>query len=402
MKDTKFPVMLNRRNVFHLTSAAVTAAAASALVANKAEAKEVEDVVKRLAPRGHDGIYARQPSLDFESKGDFYSAVYQWRGQELERAAEVRALELCAAAQVDPKKPMTWAEAVAIVEKDPLIAMTCRMRSSHQKLKYQMVQLYYHQHADQFLTEMEKADKLGPGKLELSPKMVIPEYTAHEIHSMPGGYVGDAFAGHMYDCGTNWGAYVDRNYQDGAHMGMAANTAVPADRKVRRILDIGTGIGQLATSMKRRFPEAEVWGIDIGGPMVRYAHLKAADNGIDVNFAQRLAEDTKFPNGYFDIVTSNLFFHEVNYTGALDIIKETARILRPGGVFAPTDDNAAPVDVKGKYTLWYNYRWNHEDWYADWHSVDFPKEMQKAGFKVTAKTGRSGTAGGAGYTAIKI
>jgi ubiquinone/menaquinone biosynthesis C-methylase UbiE len=217
--------------------------------------------------------------------------------------------------------------------------------------------------------------------------MAIPEYTAHEIHSMPGGYVGDAFAGHMYDCGTNWGAYVDRNYQDGAHLLMAANAAVPADGKVRRILDIGTSIGQFASSMKRRFPEAEVWGVDIGGPMVRYAHMKAADNGIAVNFAQRLAEDTKFPDNYFDIVVSNLLFHEVSYTGAQAIIKEVARVLRPGGVFSPTDDNTPPPTVKAKYTLWYNYRWNHEDWYADWHSVDFAGEMKKNGIKVTAKKG---------------
>jgi len=256
-------MLLNRRNVFHLTSAAVTAAATSALVANKAEAKEVGDVVKRLAPRGHDGIYARQPSLDFESKGDFYSGVYLWRGKDLERAADQRAMEILASAHVDPKKQMSWAEAVALLEKDPLIAMTCRMRSSHQKLKYEMVQLYYHQHADQFLTEMEKADKLGPGKLELNPKMTIPEYTAHEIHSMPGGYVGDAFAGHMYDCGTNWGAYVDRNYQDGAHLGMAANTAVPADRKVKRILDIGTGNGAWAIGIADDFPKATIIGNDL-------------------------------------------------------------------------------------------------------------------------------------------
>jgi len=389
MKDTLFPAM-NRRGVFHFTSTAVAAAAAAtgAFSASSAEAAaEAADVVKRLAKRGHDGIYARQPSLDLESKGDFYAGVYVWRGQALERVAEQRALDLCAAQGVDPKKQMTWGEAVSIIEKDPLIAMTCRMRSSHQKLKYKMVQDYYHQHADEYLSEMEKADKQGPGTLELNPKMFIPEYTAHEIHSMPGGYVGDAFAGHMYDCGTNWGAYVDRNFQDGAHIAMASAAAAPADGKVKRILDIGTSIGQFASSMKRRYPEAEVWGVDIGGPMVRYAHMKAADNGIDVHFAQRLAEDTKFPNNYFDIVVSNLLFHEVSYTGAQGIIKEAARVLRPGGVFSPTDDNIPPPTVKGKYTLWYNYRWNHEDWYADWHSVEFANEMKKNGLKVTDTTG---------------
>ncbi|MDX2144995.1 MAG: class I SAM-dependent methyltransferase [Rhodospirillaceae bacterium] len=377
MTDSRFLAM-NRREMFITTAAA--AASATAVTLQSAEAKEA---VRTMAVRGHDGIYARMPTLALESKGDFYAGQYVWRAAQLERAAEARALEILKAKGIDPKADMSWGEAVALLESDPLIAMTCRARTTQQKLKYAMLQKAYHDRADEFLSEMERADKMGPGSLELNPRMDLPEYTTHEIHSMPGGYVGDPFAGHMYNAGTDWGAYVDTNAQDGSHMAMAAAAQIPADGKVRRILDIGTSIGQLATSMKRRFPDAEVWGIDVGGPMVRYAHMKAADMGVAVNFAQRLAEDTKFPTGHFDIVVSNLVFHEVSEQGAKDIIKEIARVLRPGGVFSPTDTNTPPATVKAKYTLWYNYRWNHEDWYADWHSVDFAGEMRKSGLKVT-------------------
>ncbi|MDX2224389.1 MAG: class I SAM-dependent methyltransferase [Rhodospirillaceae bacterium] len=385
MTDSLFP-SLRRRDLF--ATAAAAAASATAATINTAEAKEtVKESVRTMAVRGHDGIYARMPTLAMETKGDFYAGLYRWRLADMEAAAEDRAEEILKAKGVDPKAQMTWGEAVALLEADPLIAMTCRARHSHQKLKYQLLQLEYHKRADAFLAEMERADKMGPGTLELNPKMALPEYTTREIHSMPGGYVGDAFAGHMYHAGTDWGAYVDTNTQDGQHMQMAAGAVVPADGKVRRILDLGTSIGQLATSMKRRFPEAEVWGLDVGGPMVRYAHMKAADMGVDVNFAQRLCEDSGFPDGHFDMITSNLLFHEVNEQGAKDIIKEIARVLRPGGVYSSTDTNDTPPTVKGKYTLWYNYRWNHEDWYADWHNVDFAKEMTGVGLKVTRRTG---------------
>ncbi len=170
-------------------------------------------------------------------------------------------------------------------------------------------------------------------------------------------------------------------------MTMARNAQVPEDGKVMRILDLGTSIGQFATSMKRRFPKAEVWGVDIGAPMVRYAHMKALDLGVEVNFAQRLAEDTKFPDEHFDIVTSNLLFHEVTEQASRDIIKEAARVLRPGGTFSATDQNDAPKTAHNKFTIWYNYRWNHEDWYLDWHQVDFPGEMRKASLKVTDNAG---------------
>ena len=212
--------------------------------------------------------------------------------------------------------------------------------------------------------------------------MHLPKYTTHEIHSMPGGYVGDPFAGHMYHAGTDLGAYVDTNFQDGVHMRMAAAAVAPEDGKVRRILDQGTSIGQFATSMKRRFPDAEVWGIDVGGPMVRYAHMKAVDMGVQVHFAQRLCEETGFPDNHFDIVTSNLLFHEVTKAAAGDIIRESYRVLRPGGVFSPTDANDPHQTAHAKFTWWYNYRWNHEDWFLDWMQVDFTGEMERAGFKV--------------------
>ena len=146
MANILFPV--NRREIMQFATAGVAAVAGSALAANRAEAA---DVVKRLAPRGHDGIYARQPMLEIESKGDFYAGFSVWRGQELEEAAEKRAMDICKAKGIDPSKNMSWGEAVALISEDPLISMTCRARSSHQKLKYDMVQLWYHNHADQFI-----------------------------------------------------------------------------------------------------------------------------------------------------------------------------------------------------------------------------------------------------------
>jgi 2-polyprenyl-3-methyl-5-hydroxy-6-metoxy-1,4-benzoquinol methylase len=394
--------MMNRRGLF--TTAA--AAASTAFLDNQAHAKDMDDLLEYAAKdtprtmdmRGRIRNYVRFPNMAMETKGDFYAGVYAWRLYELEKKAAARAVEILNAKGIEDDPEMSWEEAVSLLEGDSVIAMTGRMRHTHQKLKYQMLQQEYYKMADPFLEEMERADAMYSDRLELNLDMHIPEYTAHEIHSMPGGYVGDEFAGHMYHAGTDLGAYVDVNYHDRVHMTMARNAIIPEDGKVRRILDIGTSIGQFATSMKRRFPDAEVWGIDIGAPMVRYAHMKALDMGQEVNFAQRLAEDTGFPDGHFDIVTSNLLFHEVNTQASKDIIKEVGRVLRTGGTFSATDQNNPMVTAHNKFTLWYNYRWNHEDWYLDWHDVDFPGEMRKSGLKVTKNKG-NGLA--SNYIAIK-
>ena len=137
-----------------------------------------------------------------------------------------------------------------------------------------------------------------PGTLELNPDMHIPTYTKHEIHQQPGGYVGSPFAGPVYHYGTNafYRARNIENRQDENHTGLGNQMATPADGRVRRILDMGCGIGQLTIAVKERFPEGEVWGVDVAAPMIRYGHMRAVDLNVDVNFAQRLAEETKFPD----------------------------------------------------------------------------------------------------------
>jgi len=228
---------------------------------------------------------------------------------------------------------------------------------------------------------MEANDKVGPGTLELNPTMFIPQYTKHEIHTQLGGYVGDPLAGYIYLYDTlilNDGG----NEQDVGFLNMANSAPIPADGKVRRILDQGTGVGQLATSFKKRFPEAEVWGIDIGGPMVRYAHMRANDIGSGTNFAQRLVEDNKFPDNYFDIISSSAFHHEVTAESSKKIFKEVHRTLRPGGVFAPMDNfNGPQKGAFGMFREYLNYRWNHEDWQMEWVTLDSIKETQVAGLK---------------------
>ena len=148
---------------------------------------------------------------------------------------------------------------------------------------------------------------------------------------------------------------------------------MPSDGKVARVLDLGTGIGQVATAMKERFPNAEVHGIDVAPPMLRYAHMRAADIGIDVNFSQQLAEHLRYPDGHFDVVVSYILFHEVTARTTPKIFAEAARVLRPGGVFYVIDFNHVVQPSPGHlYMSWLDHRWNTaEPWRVQWASVDY-------------------------------
>jgi SAM-dependent methyltransferase len=265
--------------------------------------------------------------------------------------------------------------------------MSGRLWISNQQITWKAIADRFHANADMYLAEMESYDNIGPGTLELNPDLVIPEFAKYEIHIQPGGYVGDPFAGHIYHLGTNsfyHGAFPGGNDQDQIHAMAANNLPVPEDGKVKRILDLGCGIGQHTVALKERFPDAEVWGLDVSGPMIRYGHMKAVDLGVDVNFVQRLAEDTKFPDNYFDIVASYIIHHELPAEITKAVFREAYRIARPGGYYYPIDFRSARQAPKrsayGIYRTWWDHRWNNERWSMEFRSVAFEEEMENVGF----------------------
>jgi ubiquinone/menaquinone biosynthesis C-methylase UbiE len=117
--------------------------------------------------------------------------------------------------------------------------------------------------------------------------------------------------------------------------------------------------------------------------MLRYAHLRAVERKLDVNFAQRLAEDSRFPDNHFDLVTSYIMFHEVSPEATRAIVKEAYRITRPGGVFYPIDfrlTNAPRRTAYGLYRLWWDHRWNNEVWALQYRQSGLPNLIRAAGF----------------------
>jgi ubiquinone/menaquinone biosynthesis C-methylase UbiE len=97
--------------------------------------------------------------------------------------------------------------------------------------------------------------------------------------------------------------------------------AVPAPP--RRVLDLGTGTGDAALAIARRWPEAEVLGLDLSKRMVAEARRKtppelAGRVGFDVADARRLP----VPDASFDLVALN---------NMIPFFDELARVIAPGG-----------------------------------------------------------------------
>ena len=174
-------------------------------------------------------------------------------------------------------------------------------------------------------------------------RLRIPRYNASiDIHCQPGGYhteitdKDDVYAGALYDLGAfNYalGGQGPLNDEMGASLAAFVNRTYP-DLSPERILDMGCGVGHHTLPFVDAYPAAEVHGCDLGAPMVRYAHARAEALGKPVHYSQQNAEVTDFEDESFDLITSSVLLHETSAKALRNIIAESHRLLRPGGVMA--------------------------------------------------------------------
>jgi ubiquinone/menaquinone biosynthesis C-methylase UbiE len=102
----------------------------------------------------------------------------------------------------------------------------------------------------------------------------------------------------------------------------------------RRVLDLGTGTGAAALAAARRFPEAEVVGIDLADSMIAEARRKTDRVRFEVGDAAALP----FEDGAFDLVT---------HANMIPFFDELARVVAPGGyvVFGFSGGSETPIYV---------------------------------------------------------
>jgi len=238
----------------------------------------------------------------------------------------------------------------------PAAQFAKRMMRSTQLMMWRGVQLTYRRISDDLEARLATAET-EPG-LHIDPDFVYPDYiAAQDIHLQPGNYQDDALAGYVFHYGSKI-FFTGGNDDDRLHNVMAE--WCPIEGAPERIVDLGCGIGQTTTALKQRFPNAEVYGIDVAAPMLRYAHARARDLDIPVHFSQEDAARTQFASGSVDAVLAMILFHEVPADHAEAVVREIARILKPGGSVTIIDFPGIPEsELSGRHCMrlfdaWYN------------------------------------------------
>ena len=286
--------------------------------------------------------------------------------------------------------PEEFAQLAPEVGRNPKVQSWKRVMRSQQQLAWQKLQDSYAANRDYWEGKLTDAEQSNPGRLHYDPEFVAPESACQDIHLQPGGYCGDQLAGYVFYHGTRV-FYQGDNDQDEIHVSCVNAMRPPADGRAQRILDLGCSIGQCTTELKERYPDAEVHGLDVALPMVRYAHMRATEMNVDVHFHQGLAEDLSFSSESFDVVFAYILFHEVPQHTFEPIVREAFRVLRPGGTFTVIDaPNATRLPAPNRMWAAFDAQYNCEPFAPAFGAADFTSLLAKAGFE-DVEQGSSGS-----------
>jgi SAM-dependent methyltransferase len=127
--------------------------------------------------------------------------------------------------------------------------------------------------------------------------------------------------------------------RDPAHLAAYEQALEQVEPPPRRALDVGTGTGDGAFAVARRFPHAEVIGIDISEAMIAEAQRKTPQDLAErVRFQLADASALPFEAGAFELVA---------LANMIPFFDELARILAPGGfvVFGFSGGSETPIFV---------------------------------------------------------
>ena len=120
-----------------------------------------------------------------------------------------------------------------------------------------------------------------------------------------------------------------------------------------RVLDLGCGTGDLTLAAAKRLRgRGEAIGLDFSQNMLALAQKRAENQGLDIRFERRSAEEIPFEPKPYDAVVSGFVLRNI-YENIDPILRGVYDSLRHGGAISFLDFTEPPGKTRKKFWQWY-------------------------------------------------
>ncbi|KAG5579136.1 hypothetical protein H5410_049763 [Solanum commersonii] len=156
-----------------------------------------------------------------------------------------------------------------------------------------------------------------------------------------------------------------------------------ADFSIRDILDIGCSVGVSTGYLADRFPSAKVTGLDLSPyflSVAQYKEKKRNQRKNPISWIHANGENTGLPSESFDLVSIPYVFHECPERAIRNIVKESFRLLRPGGTIAITDNSPKSKILQELPPVLFTLMKSTEPFLDEYYLTDLERVIKEAGF----------------------
>jgi ubiquinone/menaquinone biosynthesis C-methylase UbiE len=278
------------------------------------------------------------------------------------------------------------------MQRDPQYQTWSALRRATMEMRQQAGRSLVLRQAENLAKRADALNAQSPDTLVLNPSVKVPHYLSlMDNHCMPGSYHtelidNDVSAAANYDSGifvTTAGGLGKLSDGGGKAIAQYVKTHFPHFAP-KRILDMGCGLGHNTLPLAQAFPNAEVIGIDIAAPMLRYGHARMVSLGIqNVKFIQADAQFTGFETERFDWIQTTMFLHETSFRAMYGIGREMYRLLKINGLLLNIEQPqyAPEMPLFEQFIRDWDAYHNNEPFWGKMHDIDVRTWMQDCGFK---------------------
>jgi len=205
-----------------------------------------------------------------------------------------------------------------------------------------------------------------------------PDYFLQNFHYQSGGWFTDESA-QLYDTQVEALFSGTADAMRRAALADIAREIKGRDQRGVRLLDLACGNGRFLMQVMEVWPRLQAMGLDLS-PSYTEAAREKLTAWRQVDILQDAAECMAVDSASLDIVVSIFLFHELPGKVRGDVLKEVARVLKPGGVFILADSVQFGDYPEMDGLLEYFPHGFHEPYYRHYLEWNLEEAAAQAGF----------------------